>query len=77
MTMGSTLDRFVIPTSHEELRQEDFHTFQGQNGFTFGNDGCSISSNASLFPDKRRKTEDNLEFVRYHPAAKRSDGEKV
>jgi nitrate reductase beta subunit len=29
-------DRFVIPTSHEELRQEDFHTFQGQNGFTFG-----------------------------------------
>lgn len=24
-----------------------------------------------------KKTEDNLEFVRYHPAAKRSDGEKV
>ena len=77
MAIANYEDRFVIPTSHEELRQEDFHTFQGQNGFTFGNDGCSISSNASLFPDKRKKTEDNLEFVRYHPAAKRSDGEKV
>ncbi|NOQ65199.1 MAG: nitrate reductase subunit beta, partial [Methyloprofundus sp.] len=70
-------DRFVIPTSHEELRQEDFHSFQGQNGFSFGNDGCSISDDASLFPDKRKKTHDNLEFVRYHPAAKRSDGEKA
>ena len=73
MAIANYEDRYVIPTSHEELRQEDFHSFQGQNGFSFGNDGCSISPNASLFPDKRKKTEDNLEFVRYHPAAKRSD----
>jgi nitrate reductase beta subunit len=77
MAIANYEDRFVIPTSHEELMQEDFHTFQGQNGFSFGNDGCSISPNASLFPDKRKKTEDNLDFVRYHPAAKRSDGEKA
>jgi len=77
MAIANHEDRFVVPTSHEELRQEDFHSFQGQNGFSFGNDGCSISENASLFPDKRTKTADNLEFVRYHPAAKRSDGEKA
>ncbi len=77
MAIANYEDRFVIPTSHEELRQQDFYSFQGQNGFTFGNDGCSISPNASLFPDRRKKTEDVLEFVRYHPAAKRSDGETV
>lgn len=77
MAIANYEDRFVIPTSHEELHQEDFHSFQGQNGFSFGNDGCSISPEASLFPDKRKKTEDKLDFVRYHPAAKRSDGEKA
>ncbi|HIG64611.1 MAG TPA: nitrate reductase subunit beta [Methyloprofundus sp.] len=77
MAIANYEDRFVIPTSHEELHQEDFHSFQGQNGFSFGNDGCSISANASLFPDKRKKTEDSLDFVRYHPAAKRTDGEKA
>ncbi len=77
MAIGNYEDRFVIPTSHEELRLEDFHSFQGQNGFSFGNTGCSISAGASLFPDRRTKTEDVLEFVRYHPAAKRSDGETV
>lgn len=77
MAIANYEDRFVIPTSHEELHQEDFHSFQGQNGFSFGNDGCSISDNASIFPEKRKKTADNLEFVRYHPAAKRSDGEKT
>ncbi len=76
MAIANYEDRFVIPTSHEELHQEDFHSFQGQNGFSFGNDGCSISPEASLFPDKRKSTGDSLEFVRYHPAAKRSDGEK-
>ncbi|MCK5355137.1 MAG: hypothetical protein KAJ63_08465, partial [Methyloprofundus sp.] len=70
-------DRFVIPTSHEELRHEDFHAFQGQNGFTFGNEGCSISSNATLFPEVRKKVEQVVEFTPYEPAAKRSDGEVV
>ena len=71
MALANYEDRFVIPTSHEELRHEDFHSFQGDNGFSFGNDGCSISPNASIFPDRRKKTEDVLEFVRFHPAAKR------
>ncbi len=30
-------DRFVIPTAHEELVQEDPYAFQGQNGFGPGN----------------------------------------
>ncbi|NOQ37125.1 MAG: nitrate reductase subunit beta [Methylococcaceae bacterium] len=77
MAIANYEDRFVIPTSHKEENLEDFHSFQGQSGFSFGNDGCSISPQASLFPDKRQQTEDILEFVPYHPAAKRSDGEKA
>ena len=78
MAIANYEDRYVIPTSHEELRQEDFLGFQGQNGFEFGNDGCSISPNASLFPDKRTKSADSLqvvEFFPYTPAAKISEGE--
>jgi nitrate reductase beta subunit len=70
-------DRFVIPTSHEELHQDDPYAFQGQNGFSFGNEGCSISSNATLFPEPRKKVEHVMEFTPYEPAAKRSDGETV
>lgn len=76
MAISNYEDRFVIPTSHEELRHEDFHAFQGSTGFTFGNEGCSISPNATLFPEKRKKTEESMEFVARHPAAKRS-GETI
>ena len=52
-------DRFVIPTSHEELRQEDPYAFQGQNGFAAGNtssNGYDASSGFTLFPSSRKKT---------------------
>ena len=75
MAIANYEDRFVIPTSHEELRHEDTYAFQGHSGFTFGNEGCSISSDASLFPEKRKKVEHVMEFKPYQPAAKRSDGE--
>ena len=49
-------DRFVIPTGHEEVRLDDFYGFQGQNGFTFGNDSSPGISPNSLFPERRRET---------------------
>jgi len=49
-------DRFVIPTSHQEIQIDDYHAFQGQNGFSFGNDTSSGMSTLSLFPDRRRRT---------------------
>jgi nitrate reductase beta subunit len=52
-------DRFVIPTSHEELRHEDPYAFQGQNGFAAGNtssNGYDAGSGFTLFPSSRKKT---------------------
>jgi len=52
-------DRFVIPTSHEELRQDDPYGFQGQNGFSGGNasaQGEDSGRGLSLFPVPRKKT---------------------
>jgi nitrate reductase beta subunit len=54
-------DRFVIPTGHEETRLEDFHGFQGQNGFTFGNDSSPGISPNSLFPERRKETVESRE----------------
>ena len=77
MAIANYEDRFVIPTSHEELHQEDPYAFQGQNGFSFGNEGCSISPNASLFPEKRKKMEHVMAFKPWKPAAKISGGESA
>jgi nitrate reductase beta subunit len=54
-------DRFVIPTGHEEVRLEDFYGFQGQNGFTFGNDSSAGISGNSLFPERRKETVESKE----------------
>jgi len=54
-------DRFVIPTSQEETRLEDYHSFQGQNGFTFGNDSSPGISQSSLFPERRKETVESLD----------------
>jgi len=54
-------DRFVIPTGHAEVSLEDFYSFQGQNGFTFGNDSSAGISASSLFPERRKQTVDSLE----------------
>ncbi len=53
-------DRFVIPTGHAEVSLEDFYSFQGQNGFTFGNDSSAGISPNSLFPERRKQTVDSL-----------------
>ena len=49
-------DRFVIPTGHAEVDLEDSHGFQGQNGFTFGNDSSRGISKISLFPRRRKES---------------------
>ncbi|MBF0268757.1 MAG: nitrate reductase subunit beta [Alphaproteobacteria bacterium] len=54
-------DRFVIPTSQAELNIEDFHGFQGQNGFGFGNTASAGSQGWSLFPERRKQTVENLD----------------
>ena len=46
-------DRFVVPTAHEEIRLDDYHAFQGQNGFTFGADQSKGPGTFSLFPERR------------------------
>lgn len=56
-------DRFVIPTSHEEYRQEDYYAFQGQNGFSPGNSSGTGVSPFSLFPTRRTSNEVPIEFV--------------
>jgi nitrate reductase beta subunit len=55
-------DRFVVPTSHEEIRLDDYYGFQGQNGFTFGNDSSPGVSSNSLFPERRRETVESREL---------------
>jgi len=45
-------DRFVVPTSHEEIRLDDYHGFQGQNGFSFAGASTGVSGGV-LFPDRR------------------------
>ncbi len=56
-------DRFVIPTSHEEYRQEDAYAFQGQNGFMPGNPSSHGVGGFSLFPSRRTSGEVPVEFV--------------
>jgi nitrate reductase beta subunit len=54
-------DRFVVPTGHEETRLEDYYGFQGQNGFSFGNDSSAGISPNSLFPERRKETVESKE----------------
>jgi nitrate reductase beta subunit len=59
-------DRFVIPTSHEEMRQEDPYAFQGQMGFGPGNSssyGIDSGEGFSLFPTRRTRSEVPISFV--------------
>ncbi len=49
-------DRFVIPTGHTEETLNDAYGFQGQNGFSFGNDSSSGVSKITLFPRRRKET---------------------
>jgi len=54
-------DRFVIPTGQAEIKLEDAFGFQGQNGFTFGNDSSPGISGHSLFPERRKETVESNE----------------
>jgi len=49
-------DRFVIPTGHAEMSLDDAYGFQGQNGFSFGNDSGQGQSRTTLFPSRRVDT---------------------
>ena len=54
MAIADYEERFVIPTAHRELAEEDIMGLRGGCGFTDGN-GCSDgSSKGSLFGNKRR-----------------------
>ena len=60
-------DRFVIPTSHEEMRLEDPYGFQGQNGFSGGNTsshGLDGGKGFSLFPTPRKKAVIPVEMMK-------------
>ncbi|MDD3529765.1 MAG: nitrate reductase subunit beta, partial [Gallionellaceae bacterium] len=61
MAIANYEDRFVIPTGHQEVTLEDFYGFQGQNGFSFGNDSSAGISANSLFPERRKETVESLE----------------
>jgi nitrate reductase beta subunit len=56
-------DRYVIPTGHEEERLADPHGFQGQNGFTFGNDSSTGISKITLFPRRRKESAEPAELA--------------
>ncbi len=54
MAIADYEDRFVIPTAHRELADEDIMGLRGGCGFTDGN-GCSTgTSSGSLFGGKKR-----------------------
>tara|TARA_B100000929_G_C15445791_1_gene399512 strand:- start:18 stop:1175 length:1158 start_codon:yes stop_codon:yes gene_type:complete len=62
-------DRFVIPTSHEEIRHEDPYGFQGYSGFTGGNissHGQEGGKGFSLFPTPRREGVVKVEHLKRH-----------
>ncbi len=54
MALADYEDRFVIPTAHRELAEEDIMGHRGGGGFTDGN-GCSSGvSEGSLFRGRKR-----------------------
>ncbi len=54
MALADYEDRFVIPTAHRELAEEDIMGLRGGCGFTDGN-GCSTgTSGTTLFKGKKR-----------------------
>jgi nitrate reductase beta subunit len=56
-------DRYVIPTSHQEERLQDPLGFQGEIGFTFGNDGSPGVSKVTLFPRRRKGSVEPAELA--------------
>jgi nitrate reductase beta subunit len=56
-------DRFVVPTSHEEIRHEDPYAFQGQNGFSPGNTSGQGGEGFTLFPAQRKKAVTSMGIV--------------
>ncbi len=63
LALAAYEDRFVIPTSHQEERMDDAYGFQGQNGFTFGNDSSLGISKITLFPRRRKETPEPAELA--------------
>lgn len=63
MAIANYEDRFVIPTAKIEVQLEDFHSFQGSNGFSFGNTSSKGIGKTSLFPDSRTESTESLVYV--------------
>lgn len=66
MAIANYEDRFVIPTAPEYSAHEDIYAFQGQMGFAFGNESCSVSAyedGFSLFPEKRKGIAQPIRFT--------------
>jgi nitrate reductase beta subunit len=54
MALADYEDRFVVPTAHRELAEEDIMGLRGGCGFTDGNGCSSGSTGGSLFGGKKR-----------------------
>jgi len=64
-------DRFVIPTSHQEMNREDPYGFQGQSGIHFGNDAGSGTTSMDLFPRRRTQTVEPVTPLTFMPHRKK------
>jgi nitrate reductase beta subunit len=69
-------DRFVIPSSKEEERLDDYYGFQGQTGFTFGNASSLGMTNNALFPARRKETVESREEAPLAEPTRDASGEQ-
>ncbi len=56
LAIADYADRFVIPTSHQELAHDDPRAFQGINGLRFGNSAGEGTAPPDLFPRRRTQS---------------------
>ncbi|MFV1982624.1 MAG: nitrate reductase subunit beta [Thiohalomonadales bacterium] len=63
MAIANYEDRFVIPTAKNETKLDDYHSFQGENGFSFGNTSSTGIGRTSLFPERRNESMESLVYV--------------
>lgn len=71
LALANYEDRFVIPTTGEERRHEDYYALQGQMGFSPGNTSAHGRNGFSLFP--RRRTQSQVPLSVVPPPKKREE----
>ncbi|MHB8249210.1 MAG: nitrate reductase subunit beta [Acidithiobacillus sp.] len=72
LSIANYEDRFVIPTSHQEINMDDPYALQGQNGISFGNTSSEGESTTSLFPQRRKKAVEPVQPLQFFPRGKRT-----